>query len=150
GDRVAKIVHVIGVVTRASDHAVAAGAAVQEIVTGAAVQGIIAGVADEEVVATVTDERIVQLVAVQPQTGRDIDQSGLYIRRERVIAHRDEDRVPAFVRQLDDDIAEVVDMIGVAAAPADHGVGPGVAEQGIVAAATVEGVVAGAADQDVV
>ena len=106
----------IGVVADAAGHRVDAGAADERVVPGGAVEKVRLAVTDQVIVESVTvalDRRSEQL-------------EGLDVRAERVV-EGGVDIIVSLVLVLDDDVADIVDVIGVLAEAADQRVDAGAA-----------------------
>src|SRR5205807_7009935 len=108
--------------------------------------------------------------AIAVERAGDLQDADLDIHRQRIAADRDVGRIDAAARggqyskrvknaagtRFGDRVVQVVDIVGVVAGAADHGVGPSAAVQDISAGAAAErvgirvageGVVEGAADE---
>ena len=121
------------------DHGIAGIVDEVRVVAGAAEHRVGAGVAVEKIVAGVAGERVGVGVAVALQVGAARQGQVFDIRRQPVMRRRVH-RVDAFVGALDDEVAGIVDDVGVVA---------GAADQHVAARAAVERVVAAETDEDV-
>ena len=126
--RVARIVHHIGVGARASDQRVGAGPAVEHVRRG------IAG------------DDIVEPVARAVDGGGSRQRKVFKVGPQRV-ADRGLHRVGAFIQVLGDDIARVVQHVGVVAEASGHDIGSGAPVQPVVGRVAGEAVVARPADR---
>ena len=129
-DHVAEVVHQVGVVARAAGQGVGPGTAIQDVVAGIAAQHVGHRIAGARQVFGAGEFQVLEVVR-QRQRG--------------IGAHR----VVAAVGRFHDDVAGVVDDIGVVAQPAGQRVGPDTAVEHVVAIVAGDGVgggVAGAAD----
>src|SRR5262249_20413709 len=119
--------HVAGIV----DHVgVVAGAALHHVGAAAAVERIVAGVAGEEVGGTVAEA--VDVAAAQQHQCVDIG-------GERVEDGGGDD-VVARIGAFGHHVSDIVDVVGVVARAADHGIGAGAAVEGVIAVAAVHAV----------
>ncbi|CAF0856079.1 unnamed protein product [Rotaria sp. Silwood1] len=129
-DGVAGVVDDVAVVARAAHHAVRARAAVQQVVAGVAGEHVVQRVAGAIQVGTAGQHEVLDVVDQHVADGR---------------LHR----VAALARVLGDEVADVVDDVGVVAGAAGHLVGTQAAVQHVVAGVAgqrVGEVVAGAVD----
>ena len=130
-DDIAGIVDPIGVVARAADHPVGIAAAIEDIVAGVAGQDVGQAIAGAVDVGGARQRQVLDGLPAEAE------------------AHRALNRVGALACGLDDDVAGIVDPVGVVARTADHPVVFGTAVEDIVAGIAGQGVcqrIAGAVD----
>ena len=139
-DGVAGILDDIGVVAHPADHEVRPCAADQLV---DAIQAI------KHVVARATHQRVAEFVAGAAEPAAAGEPQVLDMGVQRVRRQGRSHPVDALARRLDDDIAGILDEIGVVARPADHEVRPCAADQLVVAIQAIKQVVAFASVQHV-
>ena len=123
-DAVAAAVDVVGVVAKASDHRIGTQAAV------------------ERIAAAIADQQVVQCIAGRGNVGGTEKRKVLHVGRQ-CEGYARLDRVRAFTREFNDDVAGVIDDIDVVAGAAGHPVAPRTTVQNVVADATCQDVAAG-------
>src|SRR5262249_50498361 len=127
------------IVARATIHGVVAGTTSDRVIASAAGQRIVAGAADDRVVEPVAGA----VEVASADEGQVVD-----IVAQRVGGGRRQHRVDAGARGLCNDVARVVDAIGVVPRAADHRVDAGSAIDRIIAGTTGDRVVERVAGAD--
>src|SRR5690606_21134637 len=134
----------------AADQQVVAALAVERILAGAAGEGVVAVAAEQPVVPFGAADRVVFRIAVGDQPAVAFEHEILDMVGQVVAVERGADDVVSLAGGLDDDVAVVIDDVGVVTVAAGHFVAAGAAVEGVVAAAAGQLGVAAAAGQAVV
>ena len=129
----------VDAVTDAEAVAIVATTTLEQVVSSAAVQHINTGIAGQSVSQTVT----------RAVNGVDADQREVFDVAGQAVADAAANCIGAFVGLLDDQIAGVIDDIGVVAGAADQGIGTLSAVQRVVATQAVQRVARFVANQHV-
>jgi hypothetical protein len=148
-DLVAAIVHIIAVVAGAAGHAVGALAADEVVVAAVARQRVVAVLAVERVAVVIADNLVGQRVAGAGAVGAARQRQVLDEVAERE-GERTVDLLGALAGEFDDHVLVAVDLVGVVAGAAGHGVGADPAVELVGAAVAdqqVVGVVAGGVER---
>ena len=130
GDYVRSAIHDIGVVADATDH---------RIVTRATVQRVVAGAAGQRVGSRIAGQHIVERITGGIDSARSCQCEAFYIVAQRV-RNRSIDKIAAFIRQFNDNIANIIDRVSIVTTTAGQAISVATTIQRVITFITIQGI----------